>query len=231
MPTSTLPSRTRRSPRVLVTAAAALAVISSGLVPATASTGTAGAYSAPLRTAVRNLPVAHENNAGYDRDRFFGEWRDANGDCQNTRHEVLVQESRITPTYSSRRCTVKAGRWVTSWDNRTHRYPSTVQIDHTVPVAEAWGSGARRWTQTRRKAFYNDLGDKRSLNAQTTSLNRAKSAKGPEAWMPRANRCRYVQEWVAVKIRWRLTVDPAEKAALTRLASQCSNATLRVNRV
>lgn len=70
-------------------------------------------------------------------------------------------------------------------------------------------------------AFYNDLGDYRSLNAQTAALNSAKQAKGPEAWMPPANRCEYVGNWIAVKIRWGLRVDSAEKAALIRYADSC----------
>lgn len=102
-------------------------------VPAEAAT----VYKAPLRTAVRELPVAAEVNAGYDRDRYFGTWRDTNGDCQNTRQEVLIQESRAAVSFTSRGCTASTGRWVTSWDNRVHTSASTVQIDHTVPVHEA----------------------------------------------------------------------------------------------
>ncbi|WP_462418960.1 HNH endonuclease family protein [Kytococcus sp. Marseille-QA3725] len=229
-PSPALPTR-RRATRLATSMATGLALAAGLVAPTTASAGTASTYSAPLRTAVKSLPVAAESNSGYDRDRYFGDWRDTNGDCQNTRHEVLVQETKVAPTYSSRRCTVKAGKWVTSWDGRTHRYPTTVQIDHTVPVHEAWGSGAKGWTQTRRKAFYNDLGDKRSLNAQTSALNSSKGARGPEQWLPPTNRCRYVQEWTAVKLRWRLKVDATEKAALTRLAAGCSNVTVTVNRV
>lgn len=195
-------------------------------VPAEAAT----VYKAPLRTAVRALVVAAEVNAGYDRDRYFGVWRDTNGDCQKTRQEVLVQESRAAVSYTSRGCTANRGRWVTSWDNRVHTSASTVQIDHTVPVHEAWGSGARYWSQARRVAFYNDLGDSRTLSAQTSALNSSKQASGPEAWMPPKNRCAYIGQWVAVKIRWGLRVDSAEKAALVRYADSCSNITLTVTR-
>ncbi len=196
-------------------------------VPAEAAT----VYKAPLRTAVRALPVAAEVNTGYDRDRYFGVWKDTNRDCQNTRQEVLIQETRAALAYTSRGCTVSRGRWVTSWDNRVHSYASTVQIDHTVPVHEAWGSGARYWSQTRRVAFYNDLSDSRTLSAQTSALNSAKQAKGPEAWLPPANRCAYIGQWVAVKIRWGLRVDSVEKAALVRLANSCPNVTITVTKV
>lgn len=202
-------------------------VLVGGAVPAEAAT----TYSAPLRTAVKSLPVAAENNAGYDRARQFGNWNDANRDCQNTRAEVLQNESRVKTGFTStKRCTVKGGRWVTSWDGRTHTSATTVQIDHTVPVHEAWGSGARSWTKAKRVAFYNDLGDHRALSAQTSALNSAKQARGPEAWMPPRNRCGYVREWVAIKIRWGLKADSAEKTALTRIAASCPNVALTVRK-
>lgn len=190
----------------------------------------AAIYSGTLRQAARALAVAAEYNAGYDRDRYFGQWKDLNRDCQNTRHEVLVQESKVTPVYASSGCTVVNGKWVTTFDNKAHTAASTVQIDHMVPVHEAWGSGARYWTQARRVAFYNDMGDGRSLNAQTSALNSSKQASGPEQWLPPVNRCAYVAQWVAVKIRWGLKVDSAERAALIRWADACPAATIKVAR-
>lgn len=189
-------------------------------------------YSTNLRAAVRALPVAAENNTGYDRNRYFGQWLDTNKDCQNTRAEVLISESKVAPKYTTTRpCTVATGRWVTTFDNKTHTSASTVQIDHMVPVHEAWGSGARRWTQARRVAFYNDLGYAGSLNAQTSALNSSKQASGPEAWLPPANRCFYIAQWTVVKARWGLTVDSAEKAALIRWADACAPMQLNITKV
>ncbi len=89
----------------------------------------------------------------------------------------------------------------------------------------------RGWTQARRVAFYNDLGVPYSLNAIPAGLNQSKSALGPEAWMPPANGCRYIEMRTAVKIRWRLTVDTTERAALIRHADNCMNRVLTVPRV
>jgi hypothetical protein len=85
--------------------------------------------------------------------------------------------------------------------------------------------------QARRVAFYNDLGVPYSLNAIPAGLNQSKSALGPEAWMPPANGCRYIEMRTAVKIRWRLTVDTTERAALIRHADNCMNRVLTVPRV
>lgn len=213
---------------------AAVTAVVAGLLltglPAPAEAGTV--YQASLRTAARSLRVASEVNVGYDRTKYFGSWKDANGDCQNTRAEVLLAETKSTASYTtSRRCTVARGKWVTNWDNRTYYSASDVQIDHLVPVHEAWGSGARYWSQARRIAFFNDLSDYRSLNAQTSALNASKGASGPEKWMPPKNRCRYIADWVAVKIRWGLRVDTYERAALIRYADSCPATTLRVARL
>lgn len=190
----------------------------------------AAVYQAPLWNAIASLAVTDEDNRGYNRDRYFGDWADADGDCQNTRHEVLAEETHVPPTYRSGGCEVSAGRWVTSWDNRVHPSASTLQIDHTVPVHEAWGSGAKYWSQARRVAFLNDLGDPRSLTAQTTALNKDKNGQGPQNWMPPANRCAYITDWVAVKIRWGLSIDFGEKDAIVNHAKPCPNVLVTVTR-
>ena len=99
-----------------------------------------------------------------------------------------------------------------------------------VPLAEAWDSGARNWTTSRRQAYANDLGDSRTLIARHRQRQPVQGRPGPghlDAVVSSA-RCRYVREWVAVKTRWRLTVDTAEKNALTSLANSCSNVTISV---
>jgi hypothetical protein len=185
-------------------------------------------YEAPLRTAIDGLVVAAEDNSGYDRDRYFGTWTDADGDCQNTRQEVLADETTVPVAFTNGGCVVSGGQWFTSWDNRVHASPSTLQIDHTVPVHEAWGSGARYWSQARRVAYLNDVGDPRTLTAQTTELNVEKNGQSPQYWMPPENGCAYIEQWVAVKIRWGLTVNSGEKATLLGFADACPNVLLTV---
>ncbi|MFE7629228.1 HNH endonuclease family protein [Kocuria sp. NPDC057446] len=230
-------SRARTSPSATAARAPWRAAVSSAVVAGLLLTGAAApaeaasTYSASLRAAVQALPVAAESNSGYDRAQQFGDWKDADRDCQNTRAEVLQNESKVRTSFTTaKRCTVKGGKWITTWDGKVHTSATTVQIDHTVPVHEAWGSGARHWTKAKRVAFYNDLGDHRTLSAQTSQLNSAKQARGPESWMPSKHRCAYVGEWVAVKHRWGLKADSAEKAELVRLAASCPNVTVKVAR-
>lgn len=84
-----------------------------------------------------------ENNVGYGRDAQSEDWIDAERDCQNTCHEVLIAESQATPTFSSTSGTVTAGHRVSFDDAEAYTRAAQVQIDHLIPVAEAWGSGAQ----------------------------------------------------------------------------------------
>ena len=97
-----------------------------------------------------------------------------------------------------------------------------------MALAEAWDSGARRWTASRRQAFANDLGDSRTLVAVTDNVNQSKGDRDPAQWMPPINHCRYLRDWLITKVRSGLSQDSTEKAALQDLAAGCTNSTITV---
>ncbi|WP_028636622.1 HNH endonuclease family protein [Nocardioides sp. URHA0032] len=180
--------------------------------------GAASAEAMRLRAAVRALPVAAETPDGYDRD-LFRHWVDADHDCQDTREEVLVAESRV-PVDG---CTVSTGEWFSWYDRETWTQSSDVDIDHLVPLKEAWDSGARGWDAETRERYANDLGDARALVAVTDNVNQSKGDRDAAEWLPEFSVCRYVRDWTAIKLRWGLAVDPAEKTALRHRARHCRN--------
>ena len=186
----------------------------------------AATYSAPLTTAVEDLAVASEVRTGYSRD-LFPHWVDADGDGCHTRNEVLIAEADDPVTITGT-CTITKGRWFSYYDRVSWTDPADVDIDHMVPLAEAWDSGARTWTTATRQAFANDLGDSRTLVGVTDNVNQAKGDQDPATWLPQYDRCRYLREWVAVKHRWRLSVDSQELSALRSLASSCTDSTITV---
>jgi hypothetical protein len=189
-----------------------------------AETSSRAAARMRLHAAIRALPVHRERRAGYDRDKFDA-WVDADGDCRDTRAEVLVQESRSPVTGD---CTIETGRWYSYYDAASWTDASDVDIDHLVPLAEAWDSGARTWTANTRERYANDLGDRRTLVAVTDNVNQSKGDQDFSEWRPDHGRCRYLREWAAVKTRWSLTVDRAEKRAMRTLGAQCPNRLIRV---
>lgn len=159
----------------------------------------------------------------YDRDRFGG-WIDGDGDCQNTRAEVLAAESLDPPTFTTaERCTVAAGRWIDPWSGRVDTDASRLDVDHTVPLANAWRSGAWAWSDAERRAYANDLDDADHLVAIPLGENRAKADGGPEAWRPpdRSSWCRYARTWAQIKARWQLTATQAEWDALVAMTAAC----------
>jgi uncharacterized protein DUF1524 len=212
--------------RLLVSAGFVLSAVAG--VVAVPSAAHADSYSAPLQTAIADLPVATEVRTGYSRDEFQ-HWVDADGDGCNTRNEVLIAEADDPVTVGSG-CALSGGRWFSYYDRVSWTQTSDVDIDHMVPLAEAWDSGARTWTDAVRRDFANDLGDYRTLVGVTDDVNQAKGDQDVAQWLPTYDRCRYLREFVAVKLRWPLTVDSGEKAAMSSLAASCSNVTITVTR-
>jgi hypothetical protein len=184
------------------------------------------AISKHLRAAVAALPVAAPRPGGYVRSKFKL-WDDADHDCRNTRAEVLAAESTKKVTGS---CTVRKGHWTSYYDGRSFTNASGLDIDHLVPLEEAWASGARSWSPSQREAYANDLTEVRTLVAVSAHANRSKGDQDPAHWLPDEHRCRYVNQWVVVKLRWSLTVDKAEKAALARVAAGCPDLLLTTHR-
>jgi hypothetical protein len=185
-------------------------------------------YSEPLLTAIRDLPTRPEDRTGYARTKFK-HWVDADGDGCNTRKEVLIKEADA-PLEVRTGCTLVGGRWYSYYDRRMWADQGRIDIDHMVPLAEAWDSGARDWTAADRERYANDLGDPRSLVGVTDTINQEKSDQDPGTWLPPHFKCRYLKEFVAVKVRWRLSVDAAERVAMNELAMTCTNTTITVKR-
>lgn len=215
----------RMTIRRLLSAAVSAAVVPAVLVAVPAPAHAAD-YSAPLSTAIADLPGATEDRTGYSRD-LFNHWVDADGDGCSTRNEVLIEEADDPVTVGSG-CSLSGGRWYSYYDGESWTATGDVDIDHMVPLAEAWDSGASGWSSADRESYANDLDDRRTLVGVTDSVNQAKGDQDPAEWLPELQQCRYLEEWVAVKHRWGLAVDTAERSALTSLASGCSDVTITV---
>ncbi|CAL9577079.1 HNH endonuclease family protein [Streptomyces sp. Tu 3180] len=170
------------------------------------------------RSYLATLPVAAEDRTGYNRD-LFPHWITISGSC-NTRETVLKRDGSNVQTDSA--CYATSGSWYSPYDGATWYAASDVDIDHLVPLAEAWDSGADSWTTSRRQAFANDL-TRPQLLAVTDDVNQAKGDQDPATWMPSRTtyRCTYVRAWVQVKYYYGLSVDPAEKSALQNHLANC----------
>jgi hypothetical protein len=169
------------------------------------------------------LSVADESGAdGYEREAFGESWGAAGDGC-DVRDEVLAVESTVPVKRGDDGCTIESGRWVSIYDGYTTPDPTELEIDHMVPLAEAWASGARAWPEARRVAFANDTRHADALVAVTAATNTAKRDRDPAEWMPSAREswCRYASAWITQKYSWQLTIDAAEQRALTNILNTC----------
>ena len=170
------------------------------------------------------LTVAAETSGGYDRD-LFRHWVDADGNGCDARREVLIAEAVVAPSVGSR-CSLSGGEWLSRYDGKTTSgNGSSFDVDHMVPLAEAWESGARNWTADRREDYANDLGFADSLIAVSASSNRSKGARDPAEWLPPTQgvHCWYTAAWVQVKTRWNLTIDQAETDKIRSVLAGCDD--------
>ncbi len=188
------------------------------------------AYTTPEQTAtdpplLDGLTIARQNtNVPYDRDEW-PHWIDADGDCKDTRAEVLIRDSSSTVTFNTSGCRVVTGQWLDPWTGLQFTLASDVDIDHTVPLANAHRSGGWAWTTATRTDFANDLDNSIALRAMDDGSNSSKSDSGPDEWKPPLTTawCSYATDWAAIKIKWNLTVTQAEYNELDTMLSTCGS--------
>ena len=156
----------------------------------------------------------------YNRDQWK-HWIDQDGDCHNTRAEVLLDETLESVTLDG--CRVVSGQWLGLYTGIAVSDASGLDVDHMVPLANAHRSGGWAWDAPRKQAFANDLSDGDHLIAVTASANRSKGAKGPEDWRPpdASYWCEYATDWARIKDAWDLSVTLAELVALRDMLRDC----------
>src|SRR5688572_2022831 len=89
---------------------------------------------------------------GYSRDRF-PHWASQGNGC-DTREVVLQRDGSGVSVGDDCKAT---GEWFSEYDGETFDDPGDLDIDHMVPLANAWRTGAATWTDEQREAFANDL--------------------------------------------------------------------------
>jgi hypothetical protein len=175
-----------------------------------------------VSSLLSELRVTDEAFSSSCKRTFCRHWIDADSNGCDTRREVLAAES--TKRVSCR--TLTGGTWLSAFDNAKTTNASGFDVDHMVPLKEAWESGAHSWDSATRTSFANDLAYEHSLIAVSARSNRSKSDRDPNNWMPPSTsfHCQYVGRWIAVKYRWSLSVDPAEKNFLDSKVASCGAA-------
>jgi Protein of unknown function (DUF1524) len=192
---------------------------STGLGTASSTAPTSGATSDTAAGAtLAELHVAPDGPmTGYSRDRFGDGWATQSDGCES-RVDVLLDDGTHVTHHG---CTVVSGHWVSLYDGVVVTSPHKLDIDHIVPLANAWVTGARAWTTAQRVAFANDV--HRELVAVTAHSNRSKGDEAPPGYEPpaRSDDCQYAERWITVKSAYHLTITSAEHDALASMLATC----------
>lgn len=183
--------------------------------------------------ALDSLPVHPSASMdGYSRDQFGRAWTDDNDDelghnhC-DTRDDILARD--LTDVVRQGSCVVMWGVLDDPYTGRVivfHHGPKTsaqIQIDHVVPLADAWRTGAQQLTPEIRTNLANDP---RNLLAVEGRANTVKSDQDASQWLPpnSAFHCTYVDKQISIKAAYHLWVTPEEKDAMRKVLSSCKNA-------
>ena len=167
--------------------------------------------------------------AGYSREEF-PHWSDAqefgwklpgrtpDPESCDARDAALIRDGREERVDAY--CDVASGSWFDPYGGQTYTDPEDIDIDHIVPLANAWRSGASSWNTAKRESFANVSRDLLSVD---DALNQSKGDKGPEAWKPprKAYWCVYAKRWIGIKHYWDLSVTGAERSALKQMLDRC----------
>jgi hypothetical protein len=156
----------------------------------------------------------------YDRSDW-PHWSDADRDCQNTRHEILIQTSTKPVEFkTNNECNVLAGEWYDPYTGDTFTISKALDLDHIVPLKFAHGHGADKWSRERKKQFANDYGNLLLVNA---SLNRQKGAKGLDEWLPpnQSYRCEYIARFNSIMAQYELSYISTEQRIINKMVKAC----------
>ncbi|KAI4596785.1 hypothetical protein KJ359_005128 [Pestalotiopsis sp. 9143b] len=186
-------------------------------IPLPSPSGIPSAAAAKTQLAALTVKTSASGD-DYDRD-LFPTWITISGTC-DTREFVLKRDATSITVDSA--CKATAGKWTSPYDGASWTDASDLDIDHMVPLKNAWISGANAWTTDKRQQYANDI-VRPQLWAVTDNVNQSKGDRSPDAWKPPLTSfyCVYARAWVQVKSYWDLSITSAEKTALTSMLATC----------
>lgn len=160
----------------------------------------------------------------YDREKHFGTWVNPQSDdsCLDVRGLVLQRDAIDHDIRTSRRCRVKTGVWLDPYTGQYLDSPDLVQIDHMVPLKNAYMTGAHEWDARRRCLYANYMGNKFHLISVYGLENQSKSDRAPDSYVPPNKKfvCTYLKNWLEVKLIWNLKITPNERLGILKMIAQ-----------
>jgi hypothetical protein len=170
----------------------------------------------------------------YKREFHFGRWIKPTENCYNTRALVLMRDSQKKVSFMpDDKCSVQKGKWIDDFTGNTFTDRTEIQIDHTVPLKNAYISGAYKWSYRARCLYSNYLGSNYHLKSVNATENMRKGDRTPENYMPPNTdiSCNYIKEWLAIKFLWGLKMTVSEANSIRKIIKnhQCNLASFKIS--
>lgn len=186
---------------------------------------------------IRHEARQKETPERYIRKTHFGQWiKDpTRATCLNIRGKVLVRDAASEVRYrDDKSCVVESATWNDPYSGETHFSAEDMQIDHFVPLKNAYLSGAWKWSTSRRCHYANYIGNDFHLLAVTGRENQRKSDRAPDEYLPGNEEfvCDYLENWLKVKAIWQLKLSQSEANAILHAINtyNCSSKTFTISR-
>nr|WP_235423611.1 HNH endonuclease family protein [Pseudarthrobacter chlorophenolicus] len=190
--------------------------------------GDSAREAAQALVQLEGIPVkGRAPKTGYARDEFGPAWADTDHNGCDTRNDILARDlTGETFKAGTNNCVVMTGTLADRYTGtsisfvRGQATSSAVQIDHIVPLSDAWQKGAQQLSGDQRRELANDP---LNLMAADGPTNSAKGDKDAATWLPpnKAFRCGYVARQTAVKAKYNLWVTKAEHDAIAGILQDC----------
>lgn len=177
---------------------------------------------------LESIPIkGRAPQTGYSREKFGPVWADVDRNGCDTRNDILARDL-VGETFNpgTNNCVVATGILADNYTGMTIHFvrgreaSSAIQIDHVVPLSDAWQKGAQQLSAEQRTDLAND-----PLNLKATDgpINSTKGDKDAAMWLPpnKAFACAYVARQTAVKTKYNLWVTPVEHDAIADMLKSC----------
>ncbi|MFI6294321.1 HNH endonuclease family protein [Nonomuraea sp. NPDC050790] len=213
---------------VVAALAAGCGGLQAGVEPEVADKATTPVKAGEARKKLDKLSVkGRAPRTGFEREKFGPAWADVDRNGCDTRNDILKRDMREeTFRKGTHDCIVLTGVLDDPYSGKTIKFrrgndtSMDVQIDHVIPLSDAWQKGAQQWAAGKRKEFANDP---LNLMAVDGPLNNQKSDSDAATWLPprKGYRCAYIARQIDVKVKYALWVTAAEKEAMERVLDGC----------
>jgi hypothetical protein len=162
-------------------------------------------------------------DTAYSRTHFGDGWESQAGcDVRN----IILRRDLTNIQFDEEGCKILSGTLNDPYTGKTVMFTrgsdtsDDVQIDHVIPLSNAWQTGAQALTYEQRVQFANDPLELLAVDGPT---NQQKSDADAATWLPpnKAFRCQYVARQIAIKAKYQLWVTQPEKEAMIQVLSTC----------